>query len=129
MTTATSPIDAAQDEARDNRAVQDDLRSLAREARALAEAEIAFQKSRAAYAGSEAKNIALLGVAAAVFLFFAVMALVVGLVLALAPLLTPWGSMAVVTLGLLLVTALCVSSAARRWKRMMRIVSPGEPEL
>lgn len=83
------------------RSLNDDLRQLGQDARAYAEAELQFQKSRAAFAASASKSIVVYGVAALVLVFFAVMALVVGLVIALAPWLTPWGSTALVTLVLL----------------------------
>jgi hypothetical protein len=98
-----------------------DLRLLAGEAKALAQAEFAFQKSRAAYVGAETRTIALLLVVAAVVVFFAVMALVVGTVIALGPLLGAWGAMAVVTLALIVVAALCALNAKSRIKRMMTI--------
>ena len=123
MTSESPLLDAALEDAREDRSLQDDLRLLAQDARDLAKAELAFQKSRAAYAGGEMRNIALLGIAAAVLLFFAVMALVVGLIIALTPLITAWGAMAVVTLSLLLLTGLCVFGAAGRWKRMAAIIS------
>ncbi|WP_156839400.1 phage holin family protein [Novosphingobium aquimarinum] len=108
-------------EARD-RSLQDDLRDLADEARTAAEAEFAFQKSRATYAGKSLPKIAGLLVGAAVLAFFAMMALVVGLIIALAPLLTAWGSMALVTivlLGLALVVALVARS---KFKETMVII-------
>jgi len=83
------------------RSLNDDLRQLGQDARAYAEAELQFQKSRAAFAASASRSIVIYGVAALVLVFFAVMALVVGLVIALAPWLTPWGSTALVTLVLL----------------------------
>jgi uncharacterized membrane protein YqjE len=99
-----------------------DLRQLAGEAKTLAQAELAFQKSRAAYVGAETRTIALLLVVAAVVVFFAVMALVVGTVIALGPLLGPWGAMAAVTLVLILLAGLCAWSAKTRLKRMMTII-------
>src|SRR5690606_10872014 len=81
-----SPNAAASDPA--DRSLADDLRRLSEDARALARAELAYQKSRAAFAGQEAKRIALLGLLAGVLTFFALMALTLGLVLALTPLLT-----------------------------------------
>jgi uncharacterized membrane protein YqjE len=99
-----------------------DLRQLAGEAKTLAQAELAFQKSRAAYVGAETRTIALLLVVAAVVVFFAVMALVVGTVIALGPLLGPWGAMAAVTLVLVLLAGLCAWSAKTRLKRMMTII-------
>ena len=101
----------------------EDLRQLADEAKTLAQAELAFQKSRAAYAGSPTKAIAGLLVVAAVVVFFAVMALVTGTVIALGPVLGLWGAMAAVTLGLLLFAAVCALVARSKFKRMMAIIS------
>lgn len=101
----------------------EDLRQLADEAKVLAQAEFAFQKSRAAYAGSETRGIAGLLVVAAVLVFFAVMALVTGTVIALGPLLGLWGAMAAVTLGLLLLAGLCALGARSKLKRMMAIIA------
>ncbi|SFG17201.1 Putative Holin-X, holin superfamily III [Novosphingobium sp. CF614] len=101
----------------------DDLRLLADEAKALAQAEFAFQKSRAAYAGAESKTISLLLLVAAMFVFFALMALVTGTVIALGPVLGPWGAMACVTLGLLLLAGACALSARSRLKRMIALLS------
>ncbi|WP_260923504.1 phage holin family protein [Novosphingobium sp. 9] len=97
----------------------EDLRGLIDETFDLAQAEIAFQKSRAAYAGAETRNVVAMLIMAAIFGFFAFMALVVGLVIALGPLLTPWGAMATVTLGLLVLAALCALSARSRVKRLI----------
>jgi hypothetical protein len=119
MTPGLAPLP---DEA-ENPTLAEDLKQLAQEARVLAQAELAFQKSRAAYAGAEAKGIALLGVAAAVFVFFAVMALVVGAVIALGPILTAWGAMAAVTLALLLTAAACALTARTKLKRMLQAIS------
>ncbi|GGC20064.1 hypothetical protein GCM10011371_04700 [Novosphingobium marinum] len=119
----TPPLDEAKE-----RSLNEDVRQLAQDARVLAEAELAYQKSRASYAGQEAKGIAILGASALVLLFFATMALVVGLVLALAPILTAWGSTAVVTGALLLLTAICGLSAAGKYKRMMAMISDKKAE-
>lgn len=109
--------------AAESQTLAEDLRHLAMEARALAEAELVFQKTRAAYAGAEAKGIALLGLVAAVLVFFALMALVVGAVIALGPLLSPWGAMAAVSLALLLVAGLCALLAKTRLARMLNAIS------
>ncbi|WP_188770328.1 phage holin family protein [Novosphingobium endophyticum] len=101
----------------------EDVQQLMRDARALAEAEFAFQKTRAAYAGAEAKGIALLGVVAVVLVFFAVMALVVGAVIALGPVLTAWGAMAAVTLALLTIAGICALAAKARLKRLKNAIS------
>jgi hypothetical protein len=116
-----SPNAAASDPA--DRSLADDLRRLSEDARALARAELAYQKSRAAFAGQEAKRIALLGLLAGVLTFFALMALTLGLVLALTPLLTAWGATAAVVGGLLVIAALCALVAFGRWRRMMAALS------
>jgi hypothetical protein len=110
------------------RSLSDDLRQLAEDARALAEAELAYQRSRAAFAGQEAKRIAMLGALAAVLVFFALMALTVGLVIALTPLLTAWGATAAVFAGLLVVAGLFALLAASRWKRMAATLADEKPE-
>lgn len=107
----------------------EDLRLLADEAKDLAQAEFAFQKARAAYAGQASKAIVGLLVVALVFVFFAVMALVVGAVIALGPSLGLWGAMAAVTLALLLAAGICAGSAAMRMKRMKAVIADGPRKL
>jgi Flp pilus assembly protein TadB len=95
----------------------DDLRQLAADGRTLLEAELAYQKSRAAVAGQAAKSVAGWGALALALAFFALMSLVVGSLLALAPLLGPWAAMIAVVAVLLLAAALAGWTAARRWQR------------
>jgi hypothetical protein len=116
-----SPNAAAPDPA--ERSLVDDLRRLSEDARALARAELAYQKSRAAFAGQEVKRITLLGLLAGVLVFFALMALTLGLVLALTPLLTALGATAAVVGGLLAIAALCALVALGRWRRMVAALS------
>ena len=103
------------------RSLNEDLHQLAQDARAYAEAELKFQKTRVAYAASASKSVVVYAVAALVLIFFAVMALVVGLVMALAPLITAWGSTAVVTLGLLGLAIFLLLRAKKRISIMMSI--------
>lgn len=104
----------------------DDLRALAEDGQTLIEAEIAYQRARAAYAWKRGKGIAILLVFALFFAFFAIMALVVGLLLALVPLLTAWGAMAVVTLALAGLAALCAILAVSRFRQARaRILTSG----
>lgn len=105
------------------RSLNEDLHSLARDARAYAEAEVKFQKTRVAYVASASKSVVILAVAALVLVFFAVMAFVVGLVIALGPLLTPWGAMAVVTLALLGLAVLLLLKAKKRLALMLSVLS------
>ncbi len=121
--TETGPSQAGAAEDVGSRPLPEELRQLAEDARALAEAELAYQKSRAAFAGQQIKGIAALAALAAALIFFSLMALTVGLVIALIPLLTAWGATAAVTVGLLVVAGLCALAALARWKRMMAALS------
>ena len=80
----------------------------------LLKAELAFQKARVGFVVRRAKGILGLAALALALLFFVLMALVVGLLLALAPLIGPWGALAAVVGGLLGITALCVLGVVRR---------------
>ena len=113
-------------EAARERSLQEDLRLLADDARVLAQAELAYQKSRAAFAGQEAGRIALLGVLAAVLVFFALMALTLGVVLALTPVLGAWGATAAATGGLLLVAAILGMIVASRVRHMKATLTDGK---
>ncbi len=99
-----------------------DLRRLAADAKTLAEAELAYQKSRAAVVGRSVKTIAIYCTLAAVLVVFALGALTVGLLLALTPLVTAWGATAIVAGGLVLAAALCAFAAGGRWRRMTALL-------
>ncbi|WP_374528616.1 phage holin family protein [Novosphingobium sp.] len=118
------PLIAAQagDEARD-RSLVDDVRQLVSDGKTLLEAELAYQKTRAAVAGAGAKGVAGWAALALALLFFTLMALVMGLLLALTPLLGGWGAMALVVLGLLAAAGLSGWAAAQRWKKMSEMLA------
>lgn len=118
---AEQALTPALSEARE-RSLNEDLQQLAADAKAYAQAELQFQRTRAAYAASASKSIAIYAVVAAVLVFFAVLAFVVGLVIALGPWLTPWGAMAVVTLALLGLAVLLLLKAKKRAGIMMSIM-------
>lgn len=102
-----------------------DMRLLAGEVRALAEAELAFQKARATYAGSAAGVIAVLGIVAAVLVFFAVMAAILGTIIALSASLGVWGAMATVSLSLLALAVICALVALAKARRMKVVLGNG----
>ena len=101
-----------------DRSLVDDVRALVDDGRTLLEAELAYQKSRAALAGRTAKSMAGWIALALSLVFFALMALVMGLLLILAPLIGGLGATLVVVLGLLAAAALSGWIAARRWNAM-----------
>ena len=100
----------------------DELKTLGDEARAYAEAEIAFQKSRAAVALKGVKNAAIFIVAGLIFVLFALVALVVGLLLALVPYVGHWGALGIVVGGFVLLTIGSILFARSHWRRMMKRV-------
>lgn len=110
--TPSSTADAAQ------RSLVDDVRMLFEDGRTLVEAELAYQKSRAAAAGSGAKSIAGWGALALALVFFALMALVLGALIGLAGLIGIWLATAATAIGLLVIAGLCGYAASRRWATM-----------
>lgn len=117
---ADAPADAAE------RSLIDDVRDLVADGRTLLEAELAYQKSRAAIAGRTAKSMAGWIALALSLAFFALMALVMGVLLTLAPLVGPLGATALVVLALLAGAALSGLAALRRWKAMSRRLAEDE---
>lgn len=99
------------------RSLVDDVRQLVDDGRTLVEAELAYHKSRAVVAGQAAKSVAGWLSLALALLFFAMMALVLGLILILAPVLGAMGATLVVVAGLLVMGALSGMVAVRRWQR------------
>ena len=105
------------------RSLVDDVKQLASDGRTLLEAEFAYQKSRAAVAGSGIKGIAGWASLALALVFFALMALVMGVVLGLTALIGAWAATAVTVLGLLIAAGLCGLAAIRAWKRMSALLA------
>lgn len=96
----------------------DDIVSLIEDGRNLLEAEIQFQKTRAAFAVDRGRSGALYGVAAFAVIHLALVALVVGAVIGLTPLIGPLGATGLVV-GVLLVAGIILALAAkRRFSRM-----------
>ena len=111
------------DEKAAERSLVEDVRQFVDDGRTLVEAELAYQKSRAIVAGMAAKSIAgwvMLGLA---LLFFALMALVLGLILILAPAIGPVGATLAVVLGLVVMGALSGFTALRRWRRAAALLA------
>lgn len=109
-----------------DRSLGDDVRGLVDDGFIALSTEIAYQKARVSYAAQGIRGIAICGVLAAVIAFFALVALTVGLVIALTPLLTAWGATAAVVLGYLAVAAILALTAVSRWRRMMAMLDIGE---
>ena len=82
------------------------------------EAELGFQKTRAAFGADRTKSAVAFGAAALLFVFLALIGLTVGAVIALTPLLTAWGATAAVV-GILLFATLLAALAVRRSEKSL----------
>jgi uncharacterized membrane protein YqjE len=99
------------------------LRALIEDLRTLVEAETGYWRAALAFATGRIKSIAILLVLALFFGFFTLMALVVGLLLALGPMIGPWRAAGAVTFGLALLTGVSVRLALVRSRRMIRLLT------
>lgn len=104
-----------------------DLRELADDAQTLVEAELAYQSARAAYAWNRGQGIAIWLIVAATAAFFTVVAMVVGLLLALAPYVGVWGALGIVAAGLALLAVFSLLRANAKFKRMRSALLAGDP--
>ena len=110
---------------RELRSLRDDVEALIDDGRTYLETELVYQKTRAAFVADRAKGAVIYGALAAAFAFLALVGLVLGLILALTPLLTAWGAGALVV-GLLVLGAVgAVRTASRRWERLMQAIDTG----
>ncbi len=99
------------------------MRALVEDAQTLAEAEVGYVKAAIAFVLGRIKSIAIALVLALFFLFFTLMAIVVGLLLALAPAIGVWAAAGAVTGVLALLTVLCVWLAMRGARQMIALLT------
>jgi hypothetical protein len=123
-----APQDGAPPEAPETTfsALREDVTALVEDARNYAEAEIAFQKTRAALAGKHGARALVMLVLALVLLHIALIALAVGAVIALAPLVTIWGAIAIVVGVMLFGVALLVRVALGDGKLLAAMFGSGD---
>jgi hypothetical protein len=106
--------------------LRDDVAALVEDARTYAEAEIAFQKTRAALVARHSGRALAALVLALVLLHIALIALAVGAVLALAPLVTIWGAILIVVGAMLAGVGVLVWVALRDGKLLAALFAPGD---
>lgn len=116
-----SPLDTpdeqdefTEDEAPYGPSLADDLLALFEDGKTYAEAEVAYQKSRAGYTANRLKSAVALGFGAFGVLHLALIALTVGVVIALIPLVGPWIATAIVSLTLILVGVVLLRMLKKR---------------
>ena len=112
----------------DDTLLSEDIAALVASGRTYAEAELAFQKTRAALAGSNAGKAVAALVLALVLVNIALTALAIGAVLALQPLITIWGAIAVVVGALLLGAGLLARSARARARLLAMMFGEGSAQ-
>ena len=105
----------------------EDLSALIEDGQTYLTAELAYQKTRLSFASAQGKAGVILLLGALAFVHLALIALVVGLVFALMPALTPLGSTAVVTVGLLLLALLLGLGARKRIGAIVRAFAVDAP--
>ncbi len=106
--------------------LKDDLTVLVEDARTYAATEIAFQKTRLGLAGKSGARALVFLVLALVLLNLALIALAVGAVIALAPLVTIWGAIAIVVGVLLAGVVLLVMGAVSEGQTLGAMFGSGD---
>lgn len=114
---------APADESAEPRSLFEDVEILIEDGKTYLEAELNFQRTRALYVADQAKSAVVFGAIAAGFGFLALIALTVGLIIALTPWLTAWGASALVVGLLVLGGAVFLRRAKRRWDRLMEVIA------
>ena len=106
----------------DVRSLREDVAALIDDGKTYLEAELNFQKTRAAFVADRAKAAVVFGAVAALLGFLALIGLTVGAIIALTPALTAWGASALVVALLLVGAFLAVRAAGKRWSRLMAAI-------
>ena len=118
-----SPADGRDDLEAEPRSLLGDVQALIDDGKTYLEAELGFQKTRAAFVVDRVKSTVVFGTIAALLAFLALVGLTVGAIIALTPLLTAWGASALVVAILLAAAALAARGAARKWSSLMRAIT------
>jgi hypothetical protein len=109
-------------------ALTSEIEALIAAAKAAFSSEVAFQRARALLASRIVGRIAGLAALGVALVFFFLMALVVGLLLALAPLLGTWQALGVVTAALVASIGFALWGVRRAWRRLKRVLTGGGRE-
>ena len=127
MDDAQPPLIKPDPRAAAERSLVDDVKHLVADGRTLLEAELAYQKSRAVVAGAGVKGMAGWGALALALVFFALMAGVIGLLIALGALIGMLAATAVMVVLLLVLAGLAGLALTKRWNRMTAALEREDP--
>ncbi|NML10817.1 hypothetical protein HHL08_11790 [Sphingobium sp. AR-3-1] len=122
--TAVTPHTDGQPEGAPEESVRDVLARLYADGRAFAAAEADKQKLRAGIIGVGMRNAALFGVVALMLAFASIVALVVGLTIALAQVIAPIWATLIVVGGALMLVVLLLLAAKGSITRMKKAIAP-----
>jgi uncharacterized membrane protein YqjE len=123
------PKERAQSQAAaEDRSLIDDVEVLIEDGKTYLEAELNYQKTRGLFIADRSGQVALFGAIGFVFALMALVALTVGLVIALTPPLSIWGATAVVVIVWLLIAVIAFGVAAGRWRQLMESFGSAEDE-
>ena len=111
--------------AAEDRSLIDDVEALIEDGKTYLEAELNYQKTRAAFAGGKARLVAVLALTGLTFAWMALIGLTVGLIIALTPPLSAWGATAVVVLLWLLIAVSTLSVAASEGRKLAKSFQSG----
>jgi uncharacterized membrane protein YqjE len=114
--------------AAEERSLIDDVEVLIEDGKTYLEAELNYQKTRALFVGDRVKRAALFTLVGFVFGWMALIALTVGLIVALTPPLSAWGATAVVVIVWLLIAVIALSVAAARWREVGKSFEPEQDD-
>ncbi len=103
---AVDPVtgEAVEDAPLSSAAIKEELATLVEDGKTYAEAELAFQKTRLSFAADRGKSVVILAIFALGFVHLMLIALVVGAIFALAPMVGGWTATGIVVGVLLLLT-------------------------
>ena len=127
MDDAPPPLITPDASAAAERSLVDDVKHLVADGRTLLEAELVYQKSRAVVAGAGVKGMAGWGALALALVFFALMAGVTGLLIALGALIGMFAATGVMVALLLLLAGLAGWAARKRFNRMTAALEREDP--
>lgn len=113
---------SASEKSASERSLLDDVEALIHDGRLYLDAEMSYQKTRAGFVSDRLKKTIVFGCIALVMAILAVLGLVVGSIVALAPLITGWGATGVVVGVLLLVVVICGLRARSSAKDMIAAI-------
>ena len=111
-----------------DRSLLDDIEALVADTKTYFDAEVTYQTTRLSFVIDRLKSAAVYGTMGAIIGVVLLMAVAVGLIIALAPLVTPWGATAVVAGLLALLLFLSLRKALSSWNSLMDAVQAGSED-